>query len=436
MIDPERLERPAASPEPTVPGPAEHELRLGVAQRPLRRARRGAILGGVCAGIAVRLGVRERSVRVLFTLAVLLYGAGLVLYVATWLFLERAGEVESIGERLSANRRALLVAVWSTIIVAAVLLATDSLALQGTAGFVWTIVLSGIGLLFVWRGASPDERAHIEGILEAAPVVGGAKARGVKAVALRVIPGVVLAVIGLDILAHIGGVWGGAVPALVGTVILVGGLMFLLAPWWLQNVRDLTRERRERVRMEERTALIAHVHDSVLQTLTLIERNADNPTDVVRLARAEERELRRWMFDPDALKATNHAAETLASMLGALQHDVERDYGTPVELVTVGDCPVDEAVLAMVGAAREACVNSAKWSGAAQVALYGEVEPSAVSIFVRDTGRGFDLTAVAADRQGIKLSIRDRVAQHGGTATVKTAPGAGTEVRLVLPRAT
>lgn len=432
MIEPDHLDRPR--PAPGAAAPPERTLTLGVAQRPLRRSTRGAVLGGVCAGLAVRLGVRERSVRILFTLAVLVYGAGLLAYVAMWLFLPRAGESVSIGERVSQRRRALLVAVWSTVVVVVVLLATSSLALQGTGGFVWTVVLSGIGLLFVWRGASPDERQHIDAILEAAPVVGGAKARGGRAVALRVIVGVVLVVVALNILANIGGVWGAAVPALVGAVILLGGVLILLAPWWLKNVRDLTRERRERVRIEERSALIAHVHDSVLQTLTLIERAADRPAEVVRLARAEERELRRWLFDPDAHNASNHAAETLTSMLAAIQHDVERDYTTPVELVTVGDCAIDDGVLALVGAAREACVNAAKWSGAPSVSVYAEVEPASVSVFVRDTGSGFDVDAVAPDRQGIKLSIRDRVAQHGGSATIRSTPGSGTEVALVLAR--
>ncbi len=432
MIEPDRIDRVSGA---SSEGPAaENTLTLGVAQRPLRRSTRGAILGGVCAGFAVRLGIRERTVRLLFALSILVYGAGLLAYVAVWLFLPRAGESVSIGERVSAKRRALVVAVWSTVIVIGLLVATSSLAVQGTGGFVWTVVLSCIGLIFVWRGASPSERQHIDSILEAAPVVGGAKARGWRAVALRLIPGVVLVVVAIDILNHVGGVWGAVVPALVGAVILLGGLLILLAPWWLTNVRDLSRERRERVRMEERSALIAHVHDSVLQTLTLIERAADSPADVVRLARAEERELRRWLFDPDAHNAANHAAETLASMLAVVQADVERDYATPVELVTVGDCPIDDDVLALVGAAREACVNAAKWSGASSVAVYAEVEPSAVSVFVRDTGHGFDPTAVAPDRQGIKLSIRDRVAQHGATATIRSSTETGTEVALVLAR--
>jgi len=433
VIDPDRVDgySPAGD---NAARPAEPSLILGVAQPPLKRATRGAILGGVCAGLAVRLGVRERTIRILFALGVLLYGAGLLLYVACWLFLTRVGESASIADRLSQKRRALLVAVWSSIVVIAILVATRSLALQGTAGFVWSVLLSAIGLMFVWRGASGEERTHIEAILDASPVVGGAKARGRKALLLRVLPGVVLVVVALNILSNVGGAWGAAVPAVVGAAILVGGLLILLAPWWLENVRDLTKERRARVRMEERTALIAHVHDSVLQTLTLIERAAGSEADVVRLARSQERELRRWLFDPDALDATHRATETLASMLATIQHDVERDYNTPVELVTVRDCPVNDDVLALVGAAREACVNAAKWSGAASVSVYAEVEASSVSVFVRDTGHGFNPDAVAPDRQGIKVSIRDRVNQHGGSVTIKTATGSGTEVQLVMAR--
>ncbi len=433
MIDPDRLDGYPPT-EGHATGPKEHSLILGVAQPPLHRATRGAILGGVCAGMAVRLGVRERTMRFLFVIGTLFYGAGPLLYVALWLFLTRAGETASIADRLSQKRRAMLVTVWSALIVLAILLSTRSLAWQGTGGFVWSVVLSGIGLMFVWRGASSDERAHIEAILDASPVVGGAKARGGRALILRVIPGIVLVVVALIILSRVGGVWGAVVPALVGAAVLSGGLLILLAPWWLENVRDLTKERRARVRMEERTALIAHVHDSVLQTLTLIERNAGSEADVVRLARSQERELRGWLFDPDALNATRRATETLDSMLASIQADVERDYNTPVELVTVGDCPVNDNVLALVGAAREACVNAAKWSGAANVSVYSEVEASSVSVFVRDTGRGFDPDAVAPDRQGIKVSIRDRVAQHGGTVHIRTGAGSGTEVALVMAR--
>ncbi|MGH9020744.1 MAG: PspC domain-containing protein [Acidimicrobiales bacterium] len=409
---------------------------LGVARRPLARSTDLAVLGGVCAGIAVRFGLRERTVRVVFALSALLYGAGLLLYVALWLFVPRFSETQSIGHRLADrnHRRELQVALFSTVIVIVLLLATDSLALQGTSGVVWTVVLSALGLVAVWSGASSDERIHLESLTESAPILGGARARGVKALALRVVPGVILVVVGLNILGRIGGVWGAAVPALVGAAVLLGGLLVLLAPWWLTNVRDLSKERRERVRIEERTALITHVHDSVLQTLTLIERAAGDNPDVVRLARAQERELREWLFDPDSVTRATHANATMTSLAAAIQRDVERDYGVKVELVTVGDLPADDSVIALCAAAREACVNAAKWSGANQVSMFCEVEPERVCVFVRDTGRGFDPDAVATDRHGIAQSIRERVESVEGSATIRSAPGSGTDVELCVPR--
>jgi len=172
----------------------------------------------------------------------------------------------------------------------------------------------------------------------------------------------------------------------------------------------------------------------VLQTLTLIERAAGNEAEVVRLARAEERALRAWLFDPDGVAKRDRSSESLVTLVASIQNDIERDYGVKVEVVTVGDCPVDERVLALAGAGREAAVNAARWSGAAEVSIYAEVEPTTVWLFVRDTGTGFDPEAIAPDRQGISGSIRQRMSDAGGAATIRTAPGSGTEVSIVLPR--
>lgn len=423
-----------ADDRPRPDSPAAPRPSPGVAQRPLARATDLAIVGGVCAGLAVRLGVRERTVRVVFALLALVWGAGLLLYVGMWLFTRRYGEAESIGQRLGRHRGELQVALWSTAIVVVVLLLTGSVVVQGTGGFVWTVVLAGIGVVVAYRGASPDERAQLDAILESSSLARGARARGWRGLLIRLVPGVLLLVIGLSILSHVGGIWGAAVPALVGGAVLLGGLLILLAPWWLQNVRDLTRERRERVRVEERNALAAHVHDSVLQTLTLIERAAPDNPDVVRLARSQERALREWLFDPASARP-DPAVETLSSLVSAIQSDVERDYGVKVEVVTVGDVAADDAVAALAGAAREACVNAAKWSGASTVTVYAEVEEARVAAFVRDTGRGFDLDAVGTDRHGITLSIRDRLAAVGGGSTIRTAPGVGTDVELWVPAA-
>lgn len=419
--------------EPTMPVTTANRPTLGVPQRPLRRSNTDYILGGVCGGLAIRLGLRERTLRILFSLGALLYGAGALVYVALWLLVVRSGESQSIAKRLIRPRRQTRVVLFTIVIAFVMALALHAMAQRTAGGFVWILLLCAVGIVAVWRGSSSQERTQLEGLLKSAPVIGGASARGWKAVALRVVPGVVLVIVGLNILNQIGGVWGAAVPALLGAAVLVGGLLVLLAPWWLQNVRDLSNERRERVRAEERAALVTHIHDSVLQTLTLIERAAGREADVVRLARAQERELREWLFNPDAVGSPSTAEGSFAASIAGIERDVERDYGVKVELVTVGDCDVDDRIRALVSAGREAAINAAKWSGAKTVSVYAEVEPERISLFVRDIGLGFDPESVAPNRQGIALSIRHRMAQCGGQATIRSAPGSGTDVQLVLP---
>jgi signal transduction histidine kinase len=175
------------------------------------------------------------------------------------------------------------------------------------------------------------------------------------------------------------------------------------------------------------------VHDSVLQTLALIQRRAEDPAAVVQLARAQERELRSWLFEGRAPGDTDVAS--LAEGVRQIQRDVEARHGVPVEVVTVGDCPLDEHLSALLAAAGEATVNAAKWSGASVISLFAEVEPDKVAVAVRDRGKGFDLYAVPADRKGVTESIRGRMVRHGGKAVVQSAPGEGTKVTLTLPRA-
>jgi signal transduction histidine kinase len=174
----------------------------------------------------------------------------------------------------------------------------------------------------------------------------------------------------------------------------------------------------------------AHLHDGVLQTLALIQRHADSPADVQRLARSQERELRGWLFTGD-----EEPGRRLAAALRSTAADVEDRYGTPVEVVAVGDCDLDDPLQAVVRAAREAMVNAAKFAGT-DVAVFAEVRPELVEVFVRDTGQGFDTDAVPADRRGIAESVVGRMERHGGSATVRSTPGGGTEVELRLDRAT
>ncbi len=178
--------------------------------------------------------------------------------------------------------------------------------------------------------------------------------------------------------------------------------------------------------------MAARLHDSVLQTLALIQRRADDPQQVVQLARVQERELRSWLFEGRAPGEVD--ATSFADGIRQIQRDVEARHGVPVEVVTVGDCVLEDDVGALLAAAREATVNAAKWSGAGVVSLYAEVEPDKLEVAVRDRGKGFDPDSVPGDRKGLAESIHGRMSRHGGTALVNSAPGEGTKVTLTLPR--
>ena len=193
----------------------------------------------------------------------------------------------------------------------------------------------------------------------------------------------------------------------------------------------LVLERQARVRAEERADIAARVHDSVLQTLALIQRRADDPQKVIQLARLQERELRSWLFEG---RDPADSDVTFAAGVRQIQQDVESRYGVPVEAVTVGDCELDESLTALLAAAREATVNAAKWSGASVISLFAEVEPDSVSLVVRDRGKGFDPSAVPEDRKGLAESVHGRMTRRGGTASVVSGLGEGTKVTLKMPR--
>jgi signal transduction histidine kinase len=221
---------------------------------------------------------------------------------------------------------------------------------------------------------------------------------------------------------------------LLGILLLVGGIATALGPWWLRIARDLVAERQARIRAEERAEMATRVHDSVLQTLALIQRRAGDSHQVVQLARAQERELRSWLFDGRPPGSIDGQAATVADAVRLIQQDVEAQHGMPVDAVTVGDCDLDDDLTAMLAAAREATVNAAKWSEADVVSVFAEVEPESVSLFVRDRGRGFDPAAVPADRKGLAESVHARMSRRGGSVTVRSAPGQGTEIGLTMPR--
>jgi len=214
----------------------------------------------------------------------------------------------------------------------------------------------------------------------------------------------------------------------LAVLVVVTALTLILAPWWLRLTRGLTEERAERIRTQERAELAAHLHDSVLQTLALMQKRAADPREVAALARRQERELRAWLN----AGSRRERGASLAAALEAAVAEIEDAHGVPVELVAVGDRTLDERAEALVAATREAVLNAVKFAPTAAISVYAEVQDGRAEVFVRDRGPGFDLDAVPPDRRGLRESVLGRMERHGGRAAIHTRPGEGTEVELVM----
>jgi signal transduction histidine kinase len=405
---------------------------------PLRRDPADRLAGGVASGVAAWKGLGATTVRIVFVLIALVSTGWCVpAYVVAWLLIPAADEDTSIGSRARSDTRGIALAAGLASLLALALLVAGALNDGWFAGWAWPQLISVAGLVLIWRNATPDEQATMRRLAEPLGAAAGPAKReggrgGGRGSAIR------LTIAGLLIFG--GSAWLSTMHAslallrpLGGVVLVIAGTVLCLGPWWLRIARDLVLERQAKVRAEERVDIAARVHDSVLQTLALIQRRADDPQKVIQLARMQERELRSWLFEG---RAPHEADEdmTLASGVRQIQQDVEARYGVPVEAVTVGDCELDENLNALLAAAREATVNAAKWSGASVISLFAEVEPAEVSLVVRDRGQGFDPEAVPQDRKGLAESIHGRMARRGGTASVSTAPGEGTKVSLKMPR--
>ena len=245
----------------------------------------------------------------------------------------------------------------------------------------------------------------------------------------RLIAGAALIAIGVIWVASGTGVSSGVRVGAWATAITIVGVTFVLGPWLARLAQQAAEERRERIRVTEREAMAAHLHDSVLQTLALIQRTADDPRRTITLARQQERELRAWLYG--TVGATD---ETLDVAVRSMAHEVETAYDVRVELVLVGDAPMDADLMSFVSALREACVNAAKHSGVLEMSVFVESTPEAIEAFVRDRGSGFDRGVTTPDRRGIAQSIEGRLGRIGGSAAIDSVVGEGTEVRLSLPR--
>lgn len=233
-------------------------------------------------------------------------------------------------------------------------------------------------------------------------------------------------------LLHVFGVLGTDRHAIGHFAVIVIAFTAVTGPWFLRLARSLSFERAARIREQERAELAAHLHDSVLQTLALIQARSSDAAAVATLARRQERELRRWLFE----RPNGRVGESVKSTLELAAAEVEELHGVPIETVIVGDGPLDSRRDALVQAAREAMTNAAKFARSERVDLYAEVDPMRVEVFVRDRGVGFDPGSIPPDRRGVRDSILGRMQRFGGHAAVHSEAGAGTEVELVMGSAT
>lgn len=390
-------------------------------------------IAGVAGGVASHLGAPIWGLRLAFVVLALFDGLGVLLYGALWVLMPGPASSEAPGLE-GATRGGMRPQRWSNsldagvllsmaLIVTGVLWVTMPDASPGTSPLFWPMVVGGCGVILVWV------QADRVGSQLAAPTPGQRVSRGKALASLaRLGGGLVLAGVGMSWLVASQLGWDG-MPTVIGAALaLLAGVAVVAAPWLIRAFKKFRNADRDRLRAEARADMAAHLHDSVLQTLALIQRQANDPVAVASLARRQERELRTWLYGEEM------RAQSLKGALEQLRVDTEDRFPIAVEVVCVGDMELDVAASALVQATSEAVTNAAKHSGAPRVDVYAEVEPDLVEVFVRDRGSGFDESTIRADRMGVRESIRARMERHGGNARIRTAPGEGTEVRLELKR--
>lgn len=404
------------------------------AHRSLWRDPQHGLVAGVCAGLAERLGVDPLLLRAAFVAATAAGGVGVVAYALLWFLLPAVGEdrapLRGLRRRAPGSWRT---AAGVALLTLSGLLVLRQLGLWFSDAIVWPVVLAAFGVALAWRLSGPrtDDAMAGPGAVDGDAPAAGDRRRELQG-AYRGGFGVALIVGAALLFLYANGLLAGLGDLALTVLVVVAAVALILAPFWWRLVRSLTAERAARIRSQERTEVSAHLHDSVLQTLALVQRQAGDPRAVSALARRQERELRAWLQDRD----TPGPDESLAGALTAAAEEVEAGHGVSVDVVTVGDAPLDDHARALAAAAREALVNAAKFAGdAGPVSLYAEADGERLQVFVRDRGPGFDPDAAPADRRGVRDSIVGRMARHGGRAAIRPAPGHGTEVELTLERA-
>jgi signal transduction histidine kinase len=407
----------------------------------LRRDTDNRVLGGVCAGLARHLGVDPLIVRVAFVAAATASGVGVAVYALAWVFVP-AGDAPGRALRLRTGRGTLEIALGVALLALSVLLTFRALGLLFSDVIVWPLTLVAAGAALLWRqtlgggwggssAAADSTPAPPSHPLSPQPAPAARLRTPADRAALisRTGLGVGLVIAAGFAFLSATGALSAARDVVLSVLVAAVVLGVIFAPVVMRLVRSLTEERAERIRSQERAEMAAHLHDSVLQTLALVQQRADDPRAVTALARRQERELRSWLT-----RRADAGPLRLARALEVAASEVERDHGVVVDVVAVGDADLDARGEALVAASREAMVNAAKFAGGSQVDVYAEALDGELQVYVRDRGPGFDAGALPPDRRGVRESIVGRMARHGGRAAIHSGPGAGTEVELTMPR--
>jgi signal transduction histidine kinase len=386
---------------------------------------RGRLVAGVAVGLAHHLRLPVWVVRLAFVVLAFAGGIGIVLYAAFWAVIPLDSDDPSIDLATArSSDTARLLALAAVVVGIGLLMAALGVNIVGSA--IIPLIVAVFGAALIWRQTDEEQRdAWSDAAGRAARSTAGSAATAGR---WRIIIGVSLVALAIIALIATRTTPIEAAQGMAVALLIIGGIALVVFPWLYRAWREQAEQRRALIRSEERAEIAAHVHDSVLQTLTLIQRYADDPTEVNRLARTEERNLRSWLYAP-----TGDPDSTFAA---AIQRDasvVEADYGSTIDVVSVGDASLDVSLGALVAATREAMVNATKHGGG-QVSVYAECRDDVAEVFVRDRGDGFDPGGVSDDRHGVRESIIGRMERNGGSATIRSAAGTGTEIQLRMPR--
>lgn len=412
--------------------------------RRLKRSADGAFVAGICSGIARRLDIDPVLVRIAtVVLTIATGGLGAVAYGLLWVVLPSTPKTGSKARPpgRSSGRNSWLIGAGVGLITLGLLFVFRELGIWWSDALVWPIVLATAGAALLWRqfsgpaeGEDDDpeppgkERSgkHPPAISRGMHARTGSRSRFGP---YRGVFGIALVVGAAVLFLYINGAFDAAGDAALAGVTVVIVLALVLAPVWVRLGRNLARERSERIRSQERAEVAAHLHDSVLQTLALMQKKSNDPRQVSTLARKQERELREWLSG----KSADDRETSLASALEAAAAEVEERHGLPIDAVTVGDRELDDRGAALVAASREAMTNAVRYGGdAGTVRLYAEITPSETQVFIRDRGPGFDLDSIPGDRRGVRDSILGRMERNGGSAEVRSVDGEGTEIELTM----